>query len=420
MTTSQPFKKSVLVNELEYKRLRQKQIRDYQPDLSKLAQLQDQMFKIMNNRKLDEHEKMMMLAEPQAQFERLRSELGVLNGTVRDGGGEDGAAATTQVTVGGPGAATPRGPEGVRAAKKDTDKGDDADEVEDLRIPATSHPKAKKLFAVISRNPGVISANQDGELVVNGDAVPGSSFFELVRSLFTKRRPVGPHMVGMNELFAGLRQLNVPAETISSKPLRAMYNPNQVVTGRRGAEAGIDAGGQVLTAETPARQKMRALIQSHSGPRKKRRLRFATDGDDEADQSGYGGIFSKGHKEKSNIKYDKLRDPPLKKPKPFHLDDTGSDTELDLYVRRPEPKKVTSQKGKGGAFSKGHKENTHVKYVRIKDGGKSNPTLLDDEQEPPLDMRLQRPPPRAAPAGRQQYGRGYAPPGCRAKVLYVY
>ena len=85
---------------------------------------------------------------------------------------------------------------------------------------------------------------------------------------------------------------------------------------------------------------MRALIKSHSGHHKRARLRFAADGDDEAEeaeQSGYGGIFSKGHKEKTNIKYAKLKDPPLKKPKPFHLDD--SDTELDLYVRRPEPKR---------------------------------------------------------------------------------
>ena len=223
--TAKPFKKSVVVEAMEYDRLRQRQLRDYQPELAKLAQLQDQMYKIINNRKLDEHEKMERLSEAQGQFEKLRSELGVLNGAVRDGGGD--GAATTKVTMGGPAAAAggpPGAPAGVRAAQKDTEKAE-ADEVEDLRIPATSHPKAKKLFTAISKNPGVIRANQDGELVVNGDAVPNSNFFELIRTLFTKRRPIGPHMVGMNELFAGMRQLNISPETISSKQLRSMYNP---------------------------------------------------------------------------------------------------------------------------------------------------------------------------------------------------
>ena len=84
---SKPFKKSVVVDSMEYDRLRQRQVREYQPELSKLAQLQDQMAAILGNRKLSDHQKIVMLADPRAQFDKLRAELGVLSGTVRETNG---------------------------------------------------------------------------------------------------------------------------------------------------------------------------------------------------------------------------------------------------------------------------------------------------------------------------------------------
>ena len=88
-----------------------------------------------------------------------------------------------------------------------------------------------------------LGPTRQGELVVNGDAVPRSNFVKLVRSLFASRKPNAANMVGLNELFAGLRQLQVTPAAFSSSAMRALYNPEQVVT--RNREPGIDADGEV-------------------------------------------------------------------------------------------------------------------------------------------------------------------------------
>ena len=342
--SSSGLKKSVLVDSMEYDRLRQRQLRDYQPELSKLGQLQDHINRILNNRKLGDHEKLEMLGEPQAQFDRLRSELGVLSGAVREG--SDGPD-NVNVSVGPPSSKKSKDTDGAAADDDDDEearqalpRGNNLMDWEDLKIPNTSARKAKRLLVRIGEHPDVIRANQDGELVVNGEAVPFSNFTQLVRTLFTNRRAIGPHMTGMNELFAGMRQLRIHPDNISSKAMRALYNPQPVVTAApaaMGHELGITPRGEVLRNETPKRQEIRSLIRDNSAqPQRHGR---------EMVQKGKGGIFSKGHKAKNNVKYVRLKEGPLEPEPERQVNEDDVDPVLDLHVRRP-PKQAP-QKGHG-------------------------------------------------------------------------
>ena len=301
---SKPFKKSVMVDAMEYDRLRQRQVREYQPELSKLAQLQEQMAAILGNRRLSDHQKIVMLADPRAQFDKLRAELGVLSGAVRESNGSAAAIPSDD--------SAPAAPKEPEAEEDPMPKTIPALDWEDLNIPNTAARKARRLLNKISESPGVIRANEEGELVVNGDPVPRSNFVKLVRSLFASRKPNAANMVGLNELFAGLRQLQVTPAAFSSSAMRALYNPEQVVT--RDREPGIYAGGEVQ-------------------------------------QTGKGGIFSKTHSSKPKIKYPKLEHVPL-------LSDNSLQDEQDyedLYVNpafehhKDKKKKKQEQKGRGAS-----------------------------------------------------------------------
>ena len=98
---SKAFKKSVLVEAAEYDRLKQRNMREYQPDMSRLGRLQDQIHNILLNDKLSDQEKLALLAEPESHFNKLKSELGVLSASAsssRDSsgtGGDDNAKIIT-------------------------------------------------------------------------------------------------------------------------------------------------------------------------------------------------------------------------------------------------------------------------------------------------------------------------------------
>ena len=74
---------------------------------------------------------------------------------------------------------------------------------------------------IISNNPNIIRRNDQTELEINGQAVPGSNFNELYAAILTPKR--SQHMVGMTELLGALRQLNVESKDIVSAQIKFAY-----------------------------------------------------------------------------------------------------------------------------------------------------------------------------------------------------
>ena len=231
-----------MVDSMEYDRLRQRQLRDYQPELSKLGQIQDRINTILHDRKIPDHQKLEMMAEPQAQFERLRAELGILSGEPRAASVPDKVVAPAAPVVpdAAPGPAPPA-PEAVQAAVRPQTPAQKPHEntiIDELHLPITMIPKAERLLERFSRNADVISKNAEGELVLNGEAIPKSNFVELVGSLFKKNKNAGLEMTGMKDLFAGMRHLNISPRSFSSSQMKALYNPQPVHPRRHEHEMG--------------------------------------------------------------------------------------------------------------------------------------------------------------------------------------
>jgi hypothetical protein len=209
------FKKSVLVNAMEYDRLRQRQLREYQPDLSRLAKLQGEIHQTLFNKKIPDQEKSALVAELENQFTKLKKELGVLSSGLVSNSSVDDEPKIQQETSPTP----PSPPEDDALPKNDAFPLS----YEDLALPDLGGRKAKKLLQKFANNPNIIRANVDGELIVNGEAVPGSNYLKLVRSLFLGRGRRTGDQRGMPELFTAMRQLQVRPTEFSSKAMGTAY-----------------------------------------------------------------------------------------------------------------------------------------------------------------------------------------------------
>ena len=62
------FKTMTLIEEAELDRLRQRQIKDYNPALNSLTKIQDQIFKIFDDKELTDEGKCKILAQLQVRF----------------------------------------------------------------------------------------------------------------------------------------------------------------------------------------------------------------------------------------------------------------------------------------------------------------------------------------------------------------
>ena len=82
--------------------------------------------------------------------------------------------------------------------------------------------KTHRLFKKITDNPDILSRNKNGEAVVYGDAIPGSNFKLLFKSMVSNQQDL--YQVGIDEFIHALQSLGVYKNTISSEPFKVKYS----------------------------------------------------------------------------------------------------------------------------------------------------------------------------------------------------
>jgi hypothetical protein len=98
-----------------------------------------------------------------------------------------------------------------------------------LAIPTASHGKFK---AVMEQAGDAIKPGRNGELVIQGKALPGTSFSDVMRALYVTRKVNPP---GFTQTVSELKRLGVPAAKLKSKTAVALYKkvqPEQTGSGR--------------------------------------------------------------------------------------------------------------------------------------------------------------------------------------------
>ena len=91
-----------------------------------------------------------------------------------------------------------------------------------LKLPGLYQQKVHLLFKKISEHPNILTRNKNGKAVVYGDAIFGSNFKLLFKSIVSNQQNL--KQVGIDEFPGALRSLGVKKDDISGEPLKIKYN----------------------------------------------------------------------------------------------------------------------------------------------------------------------------------------------------
>ena len=240
------FRALTLIEEGELERLRQRQIKEYEPALKSLATTQENIQRLFDDPDLDDEGKFKVLTALQERF-------GYLYGKFKNSGKATAvpdhvpapavtppAIAPAVATAGRAVAATtlaaaaPQASAAAAAAAasgvmtKTADSAGEPDSEMGLsglfssgaaNIPVTYERKVKVLQDFLNAHKSEICQNSKQELVIDGLAIPNSSASELIRSLYVKNQNM--NLIGQANLLQKLKQLKVDPNMFSQKEVVA-------------------------------------------------------------------------------------------------------------------------------------------------------------------------------------------------------
>ena len=90
-----------------------------------------------------------------------------------------------------------------------------------LNIPGVYQQKAHRLLKKITEQPDILTRNTNGEAVVYGDAISGSNFKSLFKSMVSNQQ--NSNQVGIDVFLRALRSLGVKKDELSGEPLKIKY-----------------------------------------------------------------------------------------------------------------------------------------------------------------------------------------------------
>ena len=88
-------------------------------------------------------------------------------------------------------------------------------------VPGLYQQQAHRLLKKITEHPNIITKNENGKAVVNGDAIPDSNLKLLLKSMVSNQHNL--NQVGIDEFLRALRSLGVKRDDISGMPLKIKY-----------------------------------------------------------------------------------------------------------------------------------------------------------------------------------------------------
>ena len=246
MKRSASFKKMTFIDKEDLLRLRQKQIRDYNPNLRALAEIKLAIDDALSNAKLQPHDKNVLV-------NLLNHRLTTLYKCAKSDGLIAGAAASpTELITTTPiaptamapvaqerlaaepvvellpdvpveaqaiqppvEAATQHEPVGPERKSMQTAGALEMPSMKELNITKTYTNKFDELSKEIRKHPHKINVSSTGEIVLNGNILPNSSFNNLIRALFIRKRD--SNFEGEDEFIKVLNEINISPGLISHK-----------------------------------------------------------------------------------------------------------------------------------------------------------------------------------------------------------
>lgn len=240
------FIKKVLIDQGEFDRLQQRQIREYSPELQSMAELRNHITDVLDNKSLSTEEKLNLFGTYQSRFTKLKKDTGVLSSSV-PAIEEKEVHAAPVAPVAAPNApvaaAVPNAPPNVPAPVAPpnapapapvpnapmaaaADPGGEQEEpmaiaVRNMGVQPMYENKARRLLHKIRLNPGVLNHNEAGEIVVNGNPIHGSSFNAIFSSMVTANPDL--HQPGLDQFLGALHTMGVKEEELSAKSLKSKF-----------------------------------------------------------------------------------------------------------------------------------------------------------------------------------------------------
>ena len=89
-------------------------------------------------------------------------------------------------------------------------------------VPGLYQLKAHRLLKKITEHANILNRIENGEAVIYGDAIPGSNFKSLFKSMVSNQQNL--NQVGIDEFLRALRSLGFKKDDINGVPLKIKYN----------------------------------------------------------------------------------------------------------------------------------------------------------------------------------------------------
>ena len=220
------FTKKMLIEQSELYRIQQRQFRDYSPELQVMCRLLNNIRNIIKRKKLPAEERMNMIAGLQIRFDKLKNHTGVLSGAPpaqADSAPAPPAPAVLPKILAergiGPDIVLQKDEE-EQVAEDENGEDEQVDKDKSAQANALSPQMARvirwnepglfqkithKLLKRITENPDIPTINQNGDAIIYGDAIPGSNFKSIFKSMVSNQQNL--NQVGIDEFLSALRSL---------------------------------------------------------------------------------------------------------------------------------------------------------------------------------------------------------------------
>ena len=252
-------RKMVLLEAAELNRIRQRQIREYDPNISAMARAQEQIEDILLNDKLSNEEKMALINHARDRYESIKNTVGPIGNTAAAAAAINPPVTTTAAPT------IPTQSHKVADAKTTTSMS--KAEVDKEGVASDYHV----LKYLVSKNPKLIRSNKNGELVINNRTIRGSNYEDVFNALVTGNDIENTH--GVSEFVNALHILNPSKKMFRSETLaNNLFQSSPIVKSQPSSVSNIKSSPSTPTL-SPANPSIHSSPLSTSKPKSKPKTR---------------------------------------------------------------------------------------------------------------------------------------------------
>ena len=208
------YKGMALIEEAELERLRQRQIKEYNPSLRSLGQIQEQIEKLFDDPELTDEGKVKILSHLQDRFGILLSQF--KNSTSRPSPETEGKPLEIEIKPqNNPNPSIDSEEDPKVEASEETPVISLIPSLEEAKIPSHFASKFQHFQDFLRKHQNEICSNDKKEIVLDGEPIAHSSFPDLLRSLYIRNNEM--NLIGSQQFHSKLYELNARSDMFSHK-----------------------------------------------------------------------------------------------------------------------------------------------------------------------------------------------------------